>query len=217
MATIAAALLAGERETATTTASVRDSARRRPVRLRRPGRVGSRCRVAVGELAQQGPELWRVQHLERDVQAREVTDEVTQGIAAGLQNAAVLVDRAQQAARRRDALGDDLGGCVEADARRVLPRQRAGPAYDVARGVLGRLARREPRPGGQAWPDAVGPKRAPVLAVAVPREQVPAATGVDEAVRLHAARAGLAVAPPVVEAQLLVVAAGAGDGRERLG
>jgi hypothetical protein len=36
-------------------------------------------------------------------------------------------------------------------------------------------------------------------------------------VRLHAARAGLAVASPVVEAQLLVVAAGVGDGRERLG
>ena len=95
--------------------------------------------------------------------------------------------------------------------------KRADAADDVPCGVLGWFARREPRPRGQARLDPVGTKRPPVLAVAVPGEQVPAATGVDEAVRLHAACAGLAVAGLVVEAQLLVVAAGAGDGRERAG
>ena len=40
------------------------------------GRVAGCGRVAVGELAEQGPQLWRVEHLECGVEAGEVANEL---------------------------------------------------------------------------------------------------------------------------------------------
>ena len=78
--------------------------------------------------------------------------------------------------------------------------------------VLGRqLARREAHAGRGRPRQPVDAEGAPVLAAAVPGDEVPAAAEVHERVRLDLAAAVGAVAASVGEAQALGVAAGGGD------
>ena len=95
--------------------------------------------------------------------------------------------------------------------------RRGDPAGDVGREVrCGRLARDEAAVGLGHGRDPVDAEGAPVLALAVPGDEVPPPPGVDQAVRLDEAAAARAVVAAVAEAQALAVAARAGDRREDL-
>ena len=71
--------------------------------------------------------------------------------------------------------------------------------------------------GGDTGLDAVHAEGPPCLAVAVPGDEVPAAAGVDQAVRLDRAGAGSSGVIAVAEAEGFLVATGAGDDGERPG
>src|SRR5438128_2729066 len=81
----------------------------------------------------------------------------------------------------------------------------------------GKRARREPHPGRRRSGQAVDAKGSPVLPVSVPRDEVPAATVVEEGVRLDVATAASSIAAAVAEADALRVAAGRRDHGEMLG
>ncbi len=108
---------------------------------------GRRRGVALGGPTEQGPQLGWVQDLERDVEAGEVADEAVEGVAAGLRDAAVSVDGAQEAGRGRHPLGDGLGGHEQAHPGGVLPGEGRGSPDDVAGGggPRGRCRRRAGR------------------------------------------------------------------------
>ena len=112
----------------------------------------------------------------------------------------------------------ELGGRrVQRDARLEARRRGAQAGGDERRRVLGgQRARLEATAGGRGPLEPVDAKRAPVRAVAVPGDEVPAPAEVDEAVRLDDAAALLRLAAAVGEAQPLAVAARAGDRRQGL-
>src|SRR5436305_4974334 len=101
--------------------------------------------------------------------------------------------RLEAVRRGTDALLDVRG--------RVLRRQ----------GRLGEAATRRRRAG-----EAIQAKRAPARATAVPRDQVPAASAVDQRVRLDLPAACDPVATPIRETEALEVTAGGRDDREML-
>src|SRR5579884_2169957 len=99
---------------------------------------------------------------------------------------------------------------------------RAGGVGFVADGAgniggevaVGSGAGRKAKAGGELRSDAVDAEGAPVAAGGVPRNQIPAAAGMYEAMRFHGARGGRSVTVAVSEAKRFAIAAGAGDGRE---
>ncbi|GHC82212.1 hypothetical protein GCM10010309_58520 [Streptomyces violaceochromogenes] len=91
-------------------------------------------------------------------------------------------------------------------------RARGDALGDVGGEVLGgRLARGETRAVRRLGRDAVHAERAPVVAVEVPGDQVPAALGAHQAVRFDRASGGGAVVAAVLEAQPFGVPAQVGE------
>ena len=130
--------------------------------------------------------------------------------------AALLVDRRRALRQVRQPALELVGRGVHGDARLVAAGGAREALLDVGGGVLGRQrARREAHAGRRGPLEPVDAERPPVLAAAVPGDQVPAAAAVDERVRLDLAAAGGAVAAAVGEAQALAVAAGGGDRGQR--
>src|SRR6185436_18622103 len=73
--------------------------------------------------------------------------------------------------------------------------------------VVRQLARREARAGLGDAADAIGAERAPVLALQIPRHEVPASAGMCEAHRLDLASRLSSGAIRIIDGQLLLVAA----------
>ena len=97
--------------------------------------------------------------------------------------------------------------------QRLEPVRRPG---DALLDVGGRILRRQPAPheahaGRRRFGQAVDAEGPPVVAAAIPRDEIPAAAMVDERVGLDLAAAVGAVAASVAEAKALGVAAGRGD------
>src|SRR5271166_5471213 len=85
-------------------------------------------------------------------------------------------------------------------------------ARDISRDVLGRqFSRHEPQTGERRFVDAIHTEGSPVLAASVPRHQIPAASGVHQAMRLNQALTRRPVLSVIAEAQTVTVAAGAGN------
>ncbi|MDA0140326.1 hypothetical protein OJ962_22700 [Solirubrobacter sp. CPCC 204708] len=161
-------------------------------------------------------ELGRADDLDVGVEAVERGSQPDPGPRAGFQDAAVGAERLDRAVGgERPHLGgraveDGPAGAGPAVGLIGALEPRGHELGDVAGGEL---ARREARAGVGPRGHAVGAEDPPVVAVEVPRDQVPAALGGDEVVRLHRAqRRVLAGVARVVEAQHL---AGAGRGRHR--
>ena len=120
------------------------------------------------------------------------------------------LERAGPARHRGEHLGERR---AQQQPRLVAVAGRGDRARDVGGDVRRRrVARHEAAVGRRPRRDPVDAERAPVGAVAVPGDQVPAPPGVHEPVRLDEAAAACAVAAVVAEAQPLVVAA---RGRDR--
>jgi hypothetical protein len=88
--------------------------------------------------------------------------------------AAVRVDRRQRSAEEGKPSLEVGGGGVHGDAGLEAAERAREALLDVGGGVLGRQrAGGEPRPGRRRPVDAIDAERAPVLAPAVPGDQVP--------------------------------------------
>jgi hypothetical protein len=153
-------------------------------------------------------------HLEVHVEPQQPGRQSVDPVGASAQHAGVVVDGFQLSPAfgnpggdHRDRRVQDVAGLVAL----VAPR-RVG-----LHGELGDVAGREARARGGARLHAVDAEVAPVLAVDVEGHQIPALSGVDEAVRFDVADALSAVVRPVFEADALVVAGGGGDDGQRLG
>ncbi len=108
-----------------------------------------------------------------------------------------------------------LGRGGDPDPDGVLLGHLADAGADEGEGVAaGDVAGAELLAGGLGVGDAVEAEGAPVLAVAVVGDEVPAAAEGDEAVGLDPAVGAVGVAGGVAEPQRLVVAAGLGEGGE---
>ncbi len=127
-------------------------------------------------------------------------------VVAGLQDPAprrhargLFGDRAGQAQSHlvaRERLGDRLGHVV-----RHVARERAG--RELGPGVVERL-------------HAVHPERTPVLALEVPRHQIPAAAGMHQPQRFDQALAGALAAVAILHPQPETVAAGRRNTQQRI-
>src|SRR5207248_9750170 len=94
------------------------------------------------------------------------------------------------------------GRRVEEDARLVAVGRRGDARLDECRRVpRGQRSRFETYACRRRTSEPVDSERAPVLAPAVPRDEVPAAAVVDQRMRLYLAPATRPVAPLVAEAQ----------------
>lgn len=175
--------------------------------LQRPGQPVPGRPDRVGEVG-------RLQDLELEAHQHHVNHHHVEAGGAGAQDAAVLPGGFQRSRR------GEIRSTASARARRAgRPPARRTRAWRP----LGRRTPPDPRPvayGGEAGSvrrrrgDAVGPERAPVVAVDVPGDQVPAAFGAHQAVRFDVPAGRGAAVVAVLEAQPLTVAAGVGEFRE---
>ncbi|GGX35687.1 hypothetical protein GCM10010297_66140 [Streptomyces malachitofuscus] len=153
-------------------------------------------------------QLDRFQHLEVEAQQHHMDDHDVQARGSGPQQAAVRAFRLERPRGGRDLLGRLLQRHQQADHRVCGVRAGGDAPGDIGGEVVGgRLAGDETRPVRRPGRDAVRAEGAPVLAVEIPGDQVPAALGTHQAVRFDGAPGGRAVVPPVLEAQPLGVPA----------
>ena len=107
---------------------------------------------------------------------------------------------------------------LDHDARRHAARPPAQRPLDArARLVVGHRLRLEPHPGLEHLAHAVEPERAPVVAIAIPREQVPATGDRHQPVGLDRASGCLARGIRVPESQSLGIATGQREQAEQFG
>src|SRR5579875_411639 len=146
-----------------------------------------RLRQALGELPPGVAQGGRIEHLERFAERRHPHEEVPTPGAAARDHRRVLAVGLDRRPPRRDAPAQAAGGGVDAHApgRAVLARDPLTGALQAPADVGRRVAARDravaPAPGrAQSPADAVDPERAPVLALEVPGEQVPARAAVDD-------------------------------------
>ena len=134
----------------------------------------------------------RLEDLEVDADLGDVDGEPAEPVRAGEQQARVLVDRLERPDRGRHARRDLGERRVQDDPRLPAVARLRDAARDVRGDVLGRrLARDEARGRPTARASIRSTRKVrQSLAAGVPRDEVPAPAGVDEAVRLdEAARA----------------------------
>ena len=123
-----------------------------------------------------------------------------------------LVDRGDRAEPRAPPLDELRRRRVDDDPGLVLARLGRDAAGDQGLGLgVGQLARREPRSRRHPLAHPVDAERPPVVAVEVPRDEVPALAGVDDPVRLDPPLRGLLPPVGVVEPEREVLAREAGD------
>jgi hypothetical protein len=144
--------------------------------------------------------LVRVLDLEVGAEHAEVESEHLRRVRADVDPAGVLVDRVHRD-RRQKARDHVIGAVVRDHIGVVMPHCRASALQHVQRRVAVReLPRGESRARGvRRKADAVGAEGAPRLVAGVPGDEVPAAAGADQAVRLDIAAALRAVVALVVE------------------
>ena len=115
--------------------------------------------------------------------------------------------------RRRDLLRRS----VQSDERFESVRRARDALLDVSTRIFGRQpARHEAHAGRRRFGKTVDAEGPPVIAAAIPSDEIPAAAVVDERVGLDLAAAVGAIAASVAEAKALRVAAGRGDHRQML-
>lgn len=155
-------------------------------------------------------------HPEVEPFGRHVDGQLVQRVRPGPQGAAVLVDRLQRSGGGGDPLRRGLGADVQGEPGLVAVGRRGDRPRGVAADIGIRWgARGEAGAGGRARVEAVHAVGAPVPAVDVPADEIPAPARVHQSVGLGRADAGGSVVGSVVEAQAQRVAAGGGDGGER--
>src|SRR6185295_2365369 len=178
-----------------------------------PARIlARRARQAPGELAHVFAQLRWIAYLELDVEQGDVQPEAGERMAAGLEQAALVIDALEAAGEGGDALGHALERCMEQHARLVGVDVARDRARDVGGDVAVRhWARHEAPPRRGLARDAIDAKAAPVAAVQIPGHQVPAPARMHEPVRLDLALARVRPYVGVAEGELLLVAASAGE------
>ncbi len=185
-------------------------ARRAPGR-RAPTRWAPRPHTG-GEGAKRRDQLGRVADREVDPQHAEVGSQRFHAIGPGLEHARRVVDRRDRPQPGTEPLREHGGRCPDDDPRRVTPSRRGDASRDHRLHLrIGQLERAEPRPGRHARADPIDPERAPVLAVVVPGDEVPALAGIDDPVRLDPPLRDGVPAIRVVEPQPQALAAQPGE------
>src|SRR5688572_7212122 len=156
-------------------------------------------------------------HLEVDTEDRDSPREPTEVVVTRSELAGGCVLRLDRPPVRGDMAGEMLGRGVKRDSGLVARRRPGDALLDIRDRIASREdARREPEAARRRTREPIDAEGAPVLAAAVPGDEVPAATEVHEGVRLDLAAAVGALTASVGEAEALGVAAGGRDRRQML-
>src|SRR5262249_13258287 len=134
---------------------------------------------------------------------------------ADLEEATSLIDRLDQSDGWGPPLRCNLGGHKQLDAGATGRSEPDSPSDIRSQVLRRRLPRSETKSIDQPWLDAIDAKRAPILTVRVPGNQIPAASGIDESMRFHGAGARRAGIVPIAEAERFLIATGGRDRGER--
>jgi hypothetical protein len=166
-----------------------------------------------------GVQLEGLHHLEVLADHQEPRGEPVERVSTGREHAAALVEPLQDACRGGDALRHRFERRMDDDARLGGVGTERERARDVPAEIsaIRRGAWQKARADRHLAGDPVDAEGAEVVAHAVPGDHVPAKAGVNDPVWLHHALGLLCASVVVAKAELLVVAAGAGEGREQGG
>jgi len=136
----------------------------------------------------------------------------------GLQEARALIDRFENSRGRRNLFRKFLKRGMQSNSRADWIgslRKRFGD--ELGEVSFGRFARLEANGDFGLTVDAIDTEGAPIVASAVPCDEVPAGSSMDEAVGFDGAHGWRAGAVLIFETEAFAIAAGASDRREQIG
>lgn len=176
------------------------------------------CVKACGKGASVRDQLGGFMDLKVDAQPGEVHDDSFKRPGAGLQKTRLLIDGFENACGRWNSLRKILERGMQCDARTDRIRSLRKRFHDELGEIsFGRFARLKSDGDFGFAVDAIDAEGAPVLAGAVPCDEIPAGSGVDEAMGLDRAHSWRTGAILIFETKAFAIAASARDSRKKVG